>query len=172
MLDGNFVAIRGPHDDPSCDVVQSDGGAVVHAFDVKGRRDRVGIDGDLVQNGVLIHANVIVGTNDRTDHDGSGFGAGLPGTGDIEEVVSGIVSGSVESDVDESGTLLDDAHVKDAVESNALVELIIGEFVQLVFPLGSAVRQSIDHVAGLAVVIFPDDDVEILVVGIVERMVE
>ena len=53
-----------------------------------------------------------------------------------------------------------------------MVELIVGETVKLLVPLRFLVAEAVHFVARLAVVVFPYHDVEILVVGIIERVVE
>ena len=65
-----------------------------------------------------------------------------------------------------------DADIEEAVESDDPVELVISEFVDLLSPAGLTVGEAVCLFAGLAVVVFPDHDVEVLVVRIVERMVE
>ena len=68
--------------------------------------------------------------------------------------------------------MLHDADVKHAVETDELVELVVGEFIDLVFPNRFSSGKTIHFVAGFAIVVFPHHDVEILVVGVVEGVVD
>ena len=68
--------------------------------------------------------------------------------------------------------MLNNAYIKHTVESDTLVEFIVGELIDMLIPNGFSAGQAIHFVAGFAVVVFPNHNVEILVVGIVEGMVE
>ena len=83
-----------------------------------------------------------------------------------------VVFRSVKANVDHAVALLNDADIKGASKFEKLVELIVGEFVELLFPTGFAVGEAVQLIARLAVVVFPYGDVEIIIVGIVEGVVE
>ena len=171
LADGNLIREGTLHDFPAGEVVEGDADTVGHAFDMDTAGGGDGIDVELSAV-VLVNPDVITGTHHGTHHNSALFAAGLPGSGNIDEVVLGVVDGGVEAHVQEAAALLHDADVKHAVEADAPIELIVGKTVDLLIPLGFPVGETVHLVARFAVVVFPYHNVEILVVGIVEGMVE
>ena len=90
----------------------------------------------------------------------------------VDEVVLDIVDGGIETDVDEGIAALLNADVESAGRGHGLVKLVVSEPVGLLLPLRTLAFEAIDFLARLAVLVFPDHNVEILVVGIVQGVVE
>ena len=64
-----------------------------------------------------------------------------------------------------------DADVERAGVYHVSVEFIVVEPIRLLMPLRMLVLQTVDFLAGLAVFVPPNHDVEILVVGVVKCLV-
>ena len=96
----------------------------------------------------------------------------LPRAIGVDEIVLDIVNRGIETDVDEGIAALFDAKVECIGSGYGFVELVLSELIALVLPLWALVLQAVDFLARLAVFVFPNHNVKILVVGIVEGVIE